>query len=482
MFHQVAELAQGAVAADAQQRAAEQWLAGGYVARGLAEMEGLLATAGLAKVGRRGASLGRMLVERARLRSRGLELRAARVHDEARATRIDAAWALSCAFALVDPFRAGTLHAVGLREALDTGDTERAMRALAAEVMYSAMFGMRAWGRTRELLRVVDRLADVLATGEAKRIAASVHGVARVQVGLFEAGSTHLLMASEGLERREGGRAVSSGPPSWSSTDGIAGEAPGASDIWQTLVLDHFGSFALYYLGQFDELVARVEAGHRQAVTRKNRHRESDFALHHATVPWLLTEGAQGARARATRALAFWSGIGPCVQHYNALVSRASIALFEGEPRRSFDDVIRNLGLITSKLVVGVDGLRVDAAHLVARASLAVLREGFEVRAAASAVLAIAALALEQAPHARPLATMHLGVLAHLAKDRERALGLLERARRDFEAQGLRGYAAACEGGAAAARGGAFDLSALEKVSSRASIGLARLLAPGLVA
>ena len=118
-----------------QRRAAEQFLIGGHIDRGLDLIRSMLASMGV-RVPRspRGALLW-LLWRRARLRWRGLRFVPAAVDDIDAETllRVDTCWSAATGLALVDMISASEFSARHLLMALDAGEPYRIARAMAIE-------------------------------------------------------------------------------------------------------------------------------------------------------------------------------------------------------------------------------------------------------------------------------------------------------------------------------------------------------------
>jgi tetratricopeptide (TPR) repeat protein len=118
-----------------QQRAAEQFLTGGHIDRGLDLIRRVLESVGLRAAGSPRTALLWLVWRRERLRWRGLRVvrnRAPAIDDETM-LRLDTCWAAATGLALVDVVSASAFVAQHLHLALDACEESRIVRGLALE-------------------------------------------------------------------------------------------------------------------------------------------------------------------------------------------------------------------------------------------------------------------------------------------------------------------------------------------------------------
>ena len=130
-----------------QRRAAEQFLIGGHIDRGLDLIRSVLASVGIRPARSPRAALVSLLWRRVRLRWRGLRFVSRRVDDiDADALlRVDTCWSAVTGLAMVDVIGASDFSARHLLMALDAGEPSRIARAMAIE---SVARGAYPTGRT----------------------------------------------------------------------------------------------------------------------------------------------------------------------------------------------------------------------------------------------------------------------------------------------------------------------------------------------
>ncbi|MBN1204249.1 MAG: protein kinase [Myxococcaceae bacterium] len=138
------------------QRAMEQLLLAGHVARGLALLRGLQAELGLSDVPTRLGPWQWLRLTRAAARLRGERLEARRVDEDA-ALRVDVCHTAAQGMLYVEPRRMVGFHLRQLELARATGDRGRILRALSLDAILSALGGRLA--RCRADLAAIQRIA-----------------------------------------------------------------------------------------------------------------------------------------------------------------------------------------------------------------------------------------------------------------------------------------------------------------------------------
>ena len=147
-------------AIELQRRAAMQLLISGHIDKGLATLRTVLEAIGMALPVSPRQALISLLVQRARLRLRGLGFRERDPSEIAPAdlTRIDVCWSAGAGLSVVDTIRGADFQARGLLLSLAAGEPSRIARALAMEAAHAASVG-GSNGRTTT--RLLDRAAEL---------------------------------------------------------------------------------------------------------------------------------------------------------------------------------------------------------------------------------------------------------------------------------------------------------------------------------
>lgn len=151
------------LAIDLRRRAASQLLGAGHSEEGTRVLNTVLSAAGLSRPSSTVGALLSLVVERARLRSRGFELRPnTSAASPKQLLRVDALAAAASGYMRCDFIRGAMFASRELRYALDSGDTMRVTRALANEILYAANEGPKNSERVYALRARAERmLSDV---------------------------------------------------------------------------------------------------------------------------------------------------------------------------------------------------------------------------------------------------------------------------------------------------------------------------------
>ena len=404
-------------------RAGEQLVRGGHLDRGVGLLDGLAREVGLAVPSSALAALPGLAWRRLRLARHHRAWRAGEPIATAapaadRGFAIDVAWSLASGLALVDPLRAADFHARSALAALGAGDPVRIARALVGEVTYSALRGTRSADRTAALVAAARRLAATSGDRYVAAIAEAAGAVAAIQEGRMRAGEAAC-------------RAVMTAYPA---------EVSGA---WERALLAHFRTFALAYLGELDELRRFVSEALADALARGDHHLATDLRTACANLVWLVDGGPAAARTEVRRAIQGWSRGGFHAQHFYATQALTHIALWEGDGRGALAIVDGAWPALRRSLFLQIQGLRIDALWLRARARLAAAegQRGLPRRALLAAAGRDAGrLARTTAPWARALAAVIDARRADLAS--APAAEAWRRARAACAAADLRGHPA----------------------------------------
>jgi tetratricopeptide (TPR) repeat protein len=343
------EGAAAAEALDLQRRAAQQLLASGHIDEGIAALRQVLASEGLRLPGSAPSALLDLIVERARLRLRGMRFKTRDVTEVAgrELARIDICWFVGMGLATVDHVRGSAFQARGLRLALKAGEPYRLLRALALEGGYQASQGGRREKRATAYFKTATQLLDLVTHPHAVPWMLGTRGSAAFLLGRFRE-ALELCTEAERLFRE---RCV--GVP------------------WEVATMRLWSSRALWYLGRLADLADRVPLLMRESRERGDLYGE--ISLRASVAP--LMEVAAGrpdqALEEARVAEAAWSSKAFHIQHYYALFSRLSAFLYAGRIDEATADLRQTWPRLARSLIMRVQVIRANMIDLRGRTALA---------------------------------------------------------------------------------------------------------------
>jgi tetratricopeptide (TPR) repeat protein len=446
-------------------RAAEQFLVGGHIDRGLAAIRSVLHAVGLRLPATRRLTLAALAYGRARLRLRGLRFTRRRAEEIAAAdlVRIDTCWSVTIGLLLVDNLRAAHFQTQGLLLALDAGEPFRVARSMVGEIVYLAIGG----GRTRRATATLTARARDLAvsTGSSHAIALIdlVSGAAAFMVG----------------EWHDAVRLCERALPRFRQTQSDA--------VWETALAQNVLIGALTYLGRFRELTALVM--HLLAATRDsgNAYWDTELRTRH-TLIWLVQDAPSEAIRQADDGIARWSHEGFHRQHYNHVLAHVLTSLYLGDAETGWRLLTAKWKTITRSQLFRGQWTRIEALYVRARCALQMALAGGGGSFLRLARAASGRIRRERMAWSDPIADLLDAAIAVRRADAVTARRLLARAVAAFDRQGMPLYAAAArrrlttlvddEDGARYRRE-ADDWMAREGIVN--PIRMTRLIAPGFV-
>jgi hypothetical protein len=383
----------------------EQVLRRGRMEEGVALARALLARVGTRLPLRGRAVLPALLVERLRLRLRGMRHQVRAEADVAPVLlqRIDVLGSAAGGLAFVAPAAGTLLQARLLRLALDAGEPRRLIVALGMELAFVGTAGARVAKRVEAL---ATQLRQVLGDSQDPGLV----GFATCCEGLA------LFLAGRWRDARRCMEA------------GLKLRDQGIGKRWEINVAELYVTSAMYYLGETRELARMVPLLLRDAVERGDVYAQHGLRGWRSNVAWLVMDRASEARAHVDAvARERPAREGFHLQHYYELLAQAQIDLYEGDPAAAWRRVEAAWRPLSRSFLLRIQSVRIEASFLRARVALA---QGGP-RGIAIAKAALRALEREGAPWASAHALqLRAGVL--LARGQreaaEDALAAAERA------------------------------------------------------
>ncbi len=333
--------------AELQRAAAEQLLMCGRTDEGAAVLRGVLAFWGLRVPVSPLFALVRLVLCRFWLRLIGLkfeEREADAVPREVRAC-IDALYAVSIGLSIVDVVVSACMQGRHLILALRAGDRFQVMRAASLEAGHLAARGGPETERERELLAIVQRLADGAEDAETNRaFFQAKHGIGLFLRGKWKDARRVLDAAYARYPNNRGGS---------------------HSNAYL------FSLHSLVFLGDFVELAARQTNLLADAEIRGDIYTSVNLRVGYPNMRWLAADDVDAARRNAAEAMTQWSKSGFLAQHWQAMLSEAQIDLYAGDASRAYARVARDRAPLGRSLLLRVQFVRAGTQYLRARCAVA---------------------------------------------------------------------------------------------------------------
>ncbi len=415
-----------AAASELRRRAAEQQLRSGHLEEGLETIRRVLEANGMSLPRSRAAALASLVLQRLRLRLRGLAFTAAdgsRVPAEQLA-RIDVCSSVAIGLSNVDPPQGMDFATRHLLLALDAGEPFRLAHAFTLEAGFSSLGGTRTRARTARLIATATELAQQIDHPYAIGLCRMAAGLAAYLEGRGRP-AVEIWQDAEELLR--------------GSCTGVA---------WELASLMHYKYRALVFLGRLRTVLDELPAVLRELVDRGDLYGECSLRSIVGYFALLAEDRPQEAETEIRRSSEQWTREGFHMQHLFQLIGRVETALYRRDGAAAWSLVEEAWpALVRSQLLRMVELSRTELLHLRCRgalAGLAVWGSGSVAGKAVSKVLRrdLRRLGRQTCPWAVPFAGLIRAGLAAGAGDRERAVDLLATAAAGFDAVDMALYAA----------------------------------------
>ncbi len=330
------EAAEGAPAFERtglERAAAEQLLTCGRIEEGTAVLHRVLAAVGMKAPRSAVGVIFWLLVYRLWLNARGLlfeERDAVRVPEKDR-LRVDALYAASMGFAVVDVVLSACITTRHLIEALRVGDHAAVLRAATLQMSLVASEGGAESERDRALTETARGLAGTAESAEATAFFRANLGASVYLRGQW----------------RESQRIL----------DAAFAEYPNNRAGWQSNA-SVFCACALVYSGQIRELARRHPRWVADATDRGDLYTLAGLQASHPTVVWLAADDPDVARRNARDVMGQWPRRKFLVQHWQAMLCEAEIELYALNGRGAYDRVVRDGWALTKSLLLNAQIIR----------------------------------------------------------------------------------------------------------------------------
>jgi hypothetical protein len=336
--------------------AAEQLLTAGRIDEGAEMLRGVLRAVRIRAPRSPLAAAFWLVVYRIWLALLGLrfrERRSSEVRGEDR-IRVDALFAASMCFAVVNVVLGRCMQVRHLIEALRCGDRFQVMRATSLEAGHLSASGGPESVREQALYAIGRRLAEAEGTRAALAYADAARGI-----GLFLRGRWG--EARTFLERS------------------VAAAFHGNSGFSSARL---FAAYAALFLGDLNEYRPRIAKLLAEAEERGDLYTRVNLGTASVIRISLAADDPEGARRAVREALALWPLRGFLVQHWQGLAYGTDADLYEGDAGAAYDRLKRAMPRVKRSFLLSAAYLRVVTWSLLGRLAIASIRSNPTKRAA----------------------------------------------------------------------------------------------------
>jgi serine/threonine protein kinase len=419
--------AQGSDSAESlelRRRAAQHFLMSGRLDEGMKTIESVLAAQGLSMPGTPRRALLSILLNRLRLRLRGLSYRERAASDipEAELRLIDTCWAVTSGLILSNTIYALDFQGRGLWRALRAGEPMRVARALSLEQLQSANAGSQGEKRTLRVAQAAAAAAKRAHTPLATGLSLLYTGTARALNGEWRS-AVDLADRAQAVFRER--------------CTGVAYEL----DTSHLVVL-----FGLSWLAEFRLLAKRLTPVQRDAEERGDLFMVTYLKTDIAPRVLLAEDRPEHAREAALDGIGRWPFPGYHRQHQYALRAQVEVELYRGDGTAAWKLIDLEYEALRGSLLLRTQMNRIIVGDYRGRGALAASFEAADRREAealrAVATAEVRNIKREKTRWGEPIANQLEAAIALAIGDADRARELLAQAEAGFDAAAMRLHAA----------------------------------------
>jgi len=387
-------------------RASWQLLSSGHIEQGLEALDDVLAAVDMKMSTSRTRALMSIGWSRLRLHMSRFRFRETPEREVPASVlaRVDATFVVAEGLGLADLIRAADFHQRSLRLALKAGEPHRVARALAGEVVFSSLAGLKAAARVEMIFGTMRDLADKLKDPATTALVEGGIGMATFQLGQFGGCYEHCARAEQILRTQCTGY------------------------HWEIAMVQLFQGFALALTGRVREMLQRFPALIQEAAEQNNIYAATSLQACLGFYVPIVSDEPEVAHQRVDEAMAQWAPSGFHLQHANALNSRVCIDLYQGEGQRGLDRCEAEWPALERSLLLKGQLMRWLMFGVRARAALSAYAAGADRRVLRLVRKAAKVLARERVDYCVAESLMLKAGLAFHAGNVDRAIELLEEA------------------------------------------------------
>jgi eukaryotic-like serine/threonine-protein kinase len=246
--------------------------------------------------------------------------------------RVDALFAVSLGFAVVDILLSRCMGMRHLITALRVGDTFQILRAAALEMSSAASAGGPVGKREHRLLAIAQRLAEREENREGKGFLRASLGVRAYLRGDWKKAREHLDTAYTSTDSRR---------PGWQSNANV------------------FAVWTLHYLGELREVARRRASLLADADARGDLYTSVQLRDGSVVIVELAADDPETARRHIRESIAQWSHTRFLLQHWHAMYGETDIELYLGNGARAHERCMRDLPAIGRSLLLKCEHIRI---------------------------------------------------------------------------------------------------------------------------
>jgi hypothetical protein len=309
-FDRASEGAKVADALELRRRAAEQWLRGGHLEQGMAELSELLTAVG-AQLPRSGnQALRSMLFQRVRLSFRGLSFtrKTSRQISARELTAIDVYWSVGTSIGLVDFVSGADFQTRALSAALKAGEPTRIAKALSLEAIFTCVSEKPPCRRALHMIEIANAIAEELDDAHLRGLACLARSAVHLSLGDFSKGAEEASRAERLFRER---------------CTGV---------IWEVGQAQQLNLLHLLQVGDFPNVAQRSERYMREALDRGDLYGHTSIVTLCGYLTPLLEDDPDTAEQMIDEAMAHWPKGSFHMQHFFELVAKTQIDLYRGGP------------------------------------------------------------------------------------------------------------------------------------------------------
>jgi hypothetical protein len=409
-------------------RAAEEWIRGGNVRRGVSLLMSLGREFRVRQTDSTIAALFSIAASRTALRFRGLTYRERRESEVPRRDLaiLDLHWALTAGLSIWNPVIGTAYQLRHLRLALRAGEPRRVGLAFATEAAYLCLRGESAYLRARSLLNqslaIARRVGDPAILGTAQ----AMGGMCGWLTGRWDVARDYGLEGEQTL--REHCAGVS----------------------WELSIARNAALGGLLWSGSWIDYRARLSEWTRDAEDRGDVNSLSVYRMNHSPISLAADNPSQAAADldEAERILAdSWSGRGFHVPHFFGVFGRCGVALYRGTAADELEQLKRRFRPLRRSLLPRIDVIGVLADYLEA---MLVLTTAAEMPFRRPAMMRKATACAASLRHRRAIWSLGMAMLVEAGIEAtwghaDLAAARWDDAERELSRSGMRLYAAAAQ-------------------------------------